>query len=59
MYVYDAKIFRNQAYEKYDNDLISTFLIAYREKDELPNDDVFEFLDCSIVQKGEWILKVK
>lgn len=29
-YVYDAKIFRNTVYEKYDNDLISTFIIAYR-----------------------------
>lgn len=29
-WVYDAKIFRNPTYEKYDNDLISTFLIAYR-----------------------------
>jgi hypothetical protein len=41
MYVYDAKVFRNNNYDKYENDLISTFLIAFREKDEAPTDDVF------------------
>jgi hypothetical protein len=30
MYVYDAKIFRMQNYDKYDNDMISAFLVAYK-----------------------------
>lgn len=31
-WIYDAKIFRNPSFDKYDNDLMSTFLVAYREK---------------------------
>ena len=59
MYVYDAKVFRNNNYDKYENDLISTFLIAFREKDEAPTDDVFQFLNYNIVEPQAWILKVK
>jgi hypothetical protein len=58
-WIYDAKIFRNPSFDKYDNDLMSTFLVAYREKEDVPTDEVHEFLDYSILEPQQWILKVK
>ena len=58
MYVYDCKIFRSSTNSKEENDFVSSFLLVYRENVEISG-PVFEMVDCGVLPRKQWVLKVK
>lgn len=58
MYVYDCKIFRSSVYTREENELISAFLLIYREA--IPVEEpVYEVTEPWRIEPGHWILRVK